>query len=74
MGDEVKPAYELEQEARAVNAMPWEPLPGMVKKRCLRCHYWFAVKAEEAETTATYPTAYRHSGLTSGSRLHNRKF
>jgi hypothetical protein len=27
----------------------------MVKKRCLKCHYWFAVKAELAETTATCP-------------------
>jgi hypothetical protein len=41
--------------ARAVNAEPWEPLPGMVKRRCLRCGYWFAVKAEQAETTATCP-------------------
>jgi hypothetical protein len=27
----------------------------MVKKRCLRRSYLFAVKAEEAETTATCP-------------------
>jgi hypothetical protein len=29
-------------EARAINARPWEPLPGMVKLRCSECHYWFA--------------------------------
>jgi hypothetical protein len=55
MADDVKLARELEQEARAVNALSWEPLTGMVKKRCLRCSYLFAVKAEEAETTATCP-------------------
>jgi hypothetical protein len=46
---------EQEAEARAVNAQPWEPPPGMVKRRCLRCRYLFAVKVEEAETTATCP-------------------
>jgi hypothetical protein len=55
MPDDVRPAWELEAEARATNALPWEPLPGMVKRRCLRCSYFFAVKAEEAETTATCP-------------------
>ena len=55
MADDVKPAWELEQEARATNATDWEPLPGMVKKRCLKCHYWFAVRAELAEMTATCP-------------------
>jgi hypothetical protein len=47
--------WELEQEARAINDADWEPLPGMVKKRCLRCRYLFAVKLEEAEVTATCP-------------------
>jgi hypothetical protein len=55
LADEVKPAWEQEQEARAVNAQPWEPLPGMVKRRCLRCRYLFAVRAEEAEMTASSP-------------------
>jgi len=55
MADEAKAAWELELEARAVNATDWEPLPGMVKKRCLRCYYWFAVRAEEAAETATCP-------------------
>jgi hypothetical protein len=55
MADDVKPAWELEQEARAVNAADWEPLPGMTKKRCLKCRYLFAVQVEEAESTATCP-------------------
>jgi hypothetical protein len=55
MADGVKPAWELEQEARAINAMPWEPMPGMVKRRCLRCRFVFAVKAEEAESTGACP-------------------
>jgi hypothetical protein len=51
----MRSAAELEAEARAINAEPWEPLPGMVKKRCLRCHYLFAVKMEEADVTACCP-------------------
>jgi hypothetical protein len=27
---------------RAINAKPWEPLPGMVKLQCQECSYWFA--------------------------------
>jgi hypothetical protein len=46
-----KPAWELEQEARAINATDWQPLPGMVKNRCLRCRYVFPMKVEEAEVT-----------------------
>jgi hypothetical protein len=55
MAFDMKPAWELEQEARAVNATDWEPLPGMTKKRCLKCRYLFAIKAEEADSTATCP-------------------
>jgi hypothetical protein len=33
-----------EASARRINAQPWEPLPGMVKRRCGRCRYWFAAK------------------------------
>ena len=43
MTDKVRPAAELEVEARAINATNWEPLSGMVKKRCSQCRYWFAV-------------------------------
>jgi hypothetical protein len=31
-----------EAEARAINAGPWEPLPGMTKRRCEDCDFWFA--------------------------------
>jgi hypothetical protein len=37
-----------EATARAINAQPWEPLPGMLKRRCLRCRYVFAVRLEVA--------------------------
>ena len=48
-------AWELEAEARLVNASEWEPMPGMVKKRCARCHYWFAVRVTDAEATSWCP-------------------
>jgi hypothetical protein len=35
-------ARDEEAATRAVNAEPWEPLPGMVKRRCPRCRYFFA--------------------------------
>ena len=37
-----------EVTARAINAEPWEPLPGMVKRRCEDCGYWFAVRPERS--------------------------
>jgi hypothetical protein len=49
MADGRKPAWELEREARAINATDWEPLPRMVKRRCSLCSYWFAVPGAEAE-------------------------
>jgi hypothetical protein len=45
----VKAAWELEQEARAINATAWEPLPGTVKRRCPRCAYFFAAPADGQE-------------------------
>ena len=36
-----------EQAARAVNAEPWEPLPGMVKLQCEECRYFFAAADEQ---------------------------
>jgi hypothetical protein len=38
-----------EPDARAVNAEPWEPMPGMVKLRCSACSYWFAAPAADTE-------------------------
>jgi len=31
-----------EAVVRAINAQPWEPLPGMVKRQCPKCQYFFA--------------------------------
>ncbi len=30
--------------ARAINAEPWQPLPGMAKLRCQHYAYWFATR------------------------------
>ena len=27
---------------RIANEEPWEPLPGMIKRRCEHCRFWFA--------------------------------
>jgi hypothetical protein len=37
---------------RASNEAPWEPPPGMVKRRCPDCRYLFAVPVAVAEATA----------------------
>ncbi len=44
-----------EATARAINAQPWEPLPGMLKKQCSQCRYWFAVLVAEAEVASRCP-------------------
>ncbi|MCL2427774.1 MAG: hypothetical protein FWD12_00910 [Alphaproteobacteria bacterium] len=38
-----------EIEARTINAEPWDPPPGMEKRRCPRCDYFFAAKIGSAE-------------------------
>lgn len=45
---------EQEAEARAINAQPWEPPPGMIKLRCPRCRYFFAASAD-ADANAVCP-------------------
>jgi hypothetical protein len=50
-----RPAWKLEAEARAINAESWEPMPGMVKKRCRQCRYFFAVPTAEAEARSRCP-------------------
>ena len=37
-------AFTEDAAARVINAQPWEPLPGMVKRRCIDCHFWFAAR------------------------------
>ena len=59
MTDEMRTAAELEVEARAINAQPWEPPLGMVKKRCPECRYFFAVPVAEAEVTSRCPDCSR---------------
>jgi uncharacterized paraquat-inducible protein A len=48
-------ACELEADARAINAEPWEPPPGMMKKRCGQCRFLFAVPETEADATSRCP-------------------
>jgi len=43
-----KPAA-VEAVARAINAEPWEPMAGMVKRQCPRCRYFFASAIDSAE-------------------------
>jgi hypothetical protein len=38
-----------EAAAREINEGSWEPLPGMVKRRCPDCRYLFAVPVALAE-------------------------
>jgi hypothetical protein len=33
-------------DARAENAQPWDPPPGMTKVRCTRCRFWFAAPSD----------------------------
>ena len=40
---------DAEAMARRVNAEPWEPMPGMVKRQCPECRYWFAAPASSQE-------------------------
>jgi len=38
-----------EAVVRAINAEPWEPLPGMVKQQCPVCRYFFAAPTDSEE-------------------------
>ena len=40
---------DAEAAARAINAEPWEPMPGMVKRQCPNCQYYFAALLDAAE-------------------------
>ena len=50
-----RPADEAARE-RAINAEPWEPLPGMVKQQCSWCRYLFAAPQDTKEKRC--PTAW----------------
>jgi hypothetical protein len=47
--EKARPAWELEVEARAVNATDWQPMSGMVKRQCDWCCYFFAAPATSHE-------------------------
>ena len=59
MTNKAWPVWELERKARAINATDWQPLPGMLKKRCSKCRYLFAVLIAEAEATSRCPDCAR---------------
>ena len=41
--------WEDEASSRAVNAQPWDPPPGMAKRQCPWCRYFFAAPPDAAE-------------------------
>ena len=45
--------WEDEASSRAVNAKPWQPMPGMEKRQCTWCRYFFA--ADPATTEPRCP-------------------
>jgi hypothetical protein len=47
-----------EAAARAVNVEPWAPPPGMERRLCRRCRYWFAA-AEGSQDIILCPTCAR---------------
>jgi predicted Zn-ribbon and HTH transcriptional regulator len=61
-----KSTWAQEREARAINAEPWEPMAGMLKKQCDRCGYWFAAPAAEVETTSRCPDCTSRSAHKGG--------
>ena len=65
-----RPAWELEEQARAINAQPWEPMPGMVKRQCPWCRYFFAAPADSHEPRC--PDCVRLSGPPRSSARHAR--
>ena len=69
MANGLKPAWELEQEARAANATDWQPPPGMVKRQCDWCRYFFAAPAVSHE-----PRCPDCSRLSSPPRLSARSW
>jgi hypothetical protein len=47
LGDAVPNAAVQETLARAVNAEPWDPPPGMIKRQCPWCRYFFAAPPDK---------------------------
>jgi hypothetical protein len=55
-----------EAAARAINAEPWEPLPGMTKVQCPECRYFFA--APITSTTLLCPNCAAEGTRPAGAR------
>jgi hypothetical protein len=53
MPEKATAAAEAEVTARAINAGPWEPFPGMVKRQCPQCRYFFASPVDSPERRCT---------------------
>ena len=50
--------WEDETSSRAVNAQPWDPPPGMLKRQCPECRYWFAADPRtESAAARTAPAS-----------------
>jgi hypothetical protein len=47
--------WEDEASSRAINAQPWESPPGMLKRQCPNCRYFFAAPAIEPEAVLLCP-------------------
>ena len=48
-------AEDKEAEARRINAQPWEPPPGMVKRQCQHCRYFFAAPRRDCSAPTVRP-------------------
>jgi hypothetical protein len=43
------PNGKTHDRARAENEEPWQPLPGMTKRRCTECEFWFAAAPDKRQ-------------------------
>jgi hypothetical protein len=54
-------AEDKDAEARRINVQPWDPPPGMIKRQCPECRYFFAapegVAPPDCMALGTRPTA-----------------
>lgn len=62
-----------ESYARAINAEPWEPLPGMVKRRCASCDYLYASPADERTAICPECVKLQRLGKSYTGRNHARR-
>jgi hypothetical protein len=48
VADDVDPVLQASR-SWIINATPWEPLPGMIKRQCPSCRFFFAANLDAAE-------------------------